>query len=324
MKKERNSKYCNHASYDGYSYEDTRYYGLWVSGRGKELKVKIDPKRFQKVTNVNFTLEQLTVINQRKSQYFHPAKQFREDYCCHLFVDGLSEIKKDWENNFKNFIDSTAKKIQKPRQLYAGDYFNLQAGVSGHNAADCWAKIMNKQNEYEYQSKINELVHGLYSQFLQQTASKIEAITVKVLTKKGMIEDRFDRNTLYGGIHNDTPVRQLPHFTSHDKLYCIWNFLKHNSISTYKTLKDRFPSVVIDQEFEQGSSALFYIKFSEELILDLIDGCIEFFKEYCQLMFDESYDQSLWNYNKYFLDIVNDQIDLITNPMGLQWWDELD
>ena len=155
-------------------------------------------------------------------------------------------------------------------------------------------------------------------------ASRIEAVTVRVLTDKGMIEDRFDRNILYGGINNDTPVRQLPHFSSHDKLYCIWNFVKHNSISTYKTLKERFSDVVIDQEFKQGDNALYYVNFSEELIVDLISGLTEFFKEYCQLMFGENYEQAQWNYNDYFLDIVRDNIELITNPLGLQWWDELD
>ena len=50
-------------------------------------------------------------------------------------------------------------------------------------------------------------------------ASRIEAVTVKVLTERNMIEDHFDRNILYGGINKDTPVRALPHFSSHNKLY---------------------------------------------------------------------------------------------------------
>ena len=324
MKKERKNRHCNHVSYDEYPFEDTRHYGLWVSGRREILQVKIDPKRFQKANGVEFTSEQLSVINKRKSQYFHPAKRSRSEYCCHAFVDELSTIKSDWENNFKKHIEITKKSIQKPRKLYAGDYFNLQAGISGVNSASRWAEIQNYHNEFEYQSKIYELVHGIYSQFIQQMASRIEAVTVRVLTDKGMIEDRFDRNILYGGINNDTPVRQLPHFSSHDKLYCIWNFVKHNSISTYKTLKERFSDVVIDQEFKQGDNALYYVNFSEELIVDLISGLTEFFKEYCQLMFGENYEQAQWNYNDYFLDIVRDNIELITNPLGLQWWDELD
>ena len=44
--------------------------------------------------------------------------------------------------------------------------------------------LMNRV--YEYQAKIYELVHGIYSQFIQQMASRIEAVTVRILTDKGM------------------------------------------------------------------------------------------------------------------------------------------
>ena len=324
MKKERKNRYCNQVSHGEYPFEDTRYYGLWVSGRRESLQVKIDPKRFQKANGIEFTLEQLSIINKRKSQYFHPAKRTRNDYCCHAFMDELSAINADWKNNFKKHIELTTKSIQKPRKLYAGDYFNLQVGISGFNSACRWAEMKNESNEIEYQTKIYGLVHGIYSQFVQQMASRIEAVTVRILTNKGMIEDRFDRNILYGGINNNTPVRQLPHFSSHDKLYCIWNFVKHNSISTYKTLKERFPNIVINRDFKQGDNALYYVNFSEELILDLINGLTEFFKEYCQLMFGEDYAQAQWNYQDYFLDIVRDNIEMITNPLRVQWWDDLD
>ena len=161
MKRERKNRHCNQVSYDEYPFEDTRYYGLWVSGRRESLQVKIDPKRFQKANGIEFTTEQLSVINKRKSQYFHPVKRSRQDYCCHAFVDELSAIKSDWENNFKKHIELTTKSIQKPRKLYAGDYFNLQAGISGVNSASRWAEIQNYRNEYEYQEKTYELVHGI-------------------------------------------------------------------------------------------------------------------------------------------------------------------
>ena len=48
MKRERKNRHCNQVSYDEYPFEDTRHYGLWVSGHRESLQVKIDPKRFQK------------------------------------------------------------------------------------------------------------------------------------------------------------------------------------------------------------------------------------------------------------------------------------
>ncbi len=324
MKKERKTKHLNQTSYENFSYEDTRYYGLWIRGKGETLETKIDPKRFQSAARYTFQQHQLEVINNRTSHYFHPAKTHYHDYCCNHFVDELRDIKKDWIENFKPLIDVAVKRIEKPRQLYPGDYSNLQMGISSSIAAEAWARQANWKNAQEYRVKVAEIVHGLYSQFIQQMASRVEAITVKTLTDHGMIDDHFDRNILYGGINKNTPVRALPHFSSHDKLYCIWNFLKHNSSSTYKSLKDRFSEVVIEEEFEQGQAALYYVKFSEELILDLIDGCSEFFKEYCALIFNEDYSQAQWNYHYYFYNIVRDGIECLVNPLGLEWWDDLD
>ena len=324
MKKDRKTKHLNQASYEDFSYEDTRYYGLWIRGKGETLETKIDPKRFQSAARYTFQQHQLDVINNRTSHYFHPAKTHYHDYCCNHFVDELRDIKKDWIENFKPLINVAVKRIEKPRQLYPGDYSNLQMGISSSIAAEAWARQANWKNAQEYRVKVAEIVHGLYSQFIQQMASRVEAITVKTLTDHGMIDDHFDRNILYGGINKNTPVRALPHFSSHDKLYCIWNFLKHNSSSTYKSLKDRFSEVVIEEEFEQGQAALYYVKFSEELILDLIDGCSEFFKEYCALIFNEDYSQAQWNYHYYFYNIVRDEIECLVNPLGLEWWDDLD
>ena len=324
MKKDRKTKHLNQTSYEEFSYEDTRYYGLWIRGKGETLETKIDPKRFQSAARYTFQQHQLEIINRRTSHYFHPAKTYYNDYCCNHFVDELRDIRKDWIENFKPLIDVAVKRIEKPRHLYPGDYSNLQMGISSSIAADAWARQANWKNAQEYRVKVAEIVHGLYSQFIQQMASRVEAITVKTLTDHGMIDDHFDRNILYGGINKNTPVRALPHFSSHDKLYCIWNFLKHNSSSTYKSLKDRFSEVVIEEEFEQGQAALYYVKFSEELILDLIDGCSEFFKEYCALIFNEDYSQAQWNYHYYFYNIVRDEIECLVNPLGLEWWDDLD
>ena len=324
MKKERKTKHLNQTSYENFSYEDTRYYGLWIRGKGETLETKIDPKRFQVAARHTFTQDQLDIINNRRSHYFHPAKTHYNDYCCNSFVDELKDIQKNWKEVFKPLIDIAIKKIEKPRQLYPGDYLNLQMGISSSYAANVWSQLANSKNQQNYHIKVAETFQGLYSQFIHQMASRVEAVTVKVLSEHGMIDDHFDRNILYGGINNHITVRALPHFSSHNKLYCIWNFVKHNSLSTYETLKSRFPELLVEEDFKQGESAHYYIKFSEELILDLIEGCSEFFKEYCSLIFNENYDEAQWNYHYFFYNIVRDEIESTVNPLGLEWWDDLD
>ena len=76
MKKERKTKHLNQASYEEFSYEDTRYYGLWIRGKGETLETKIDPKRFQMTARHTFSQDQLNVINNRRSHYFRPAKTY--------------------------------------------------------------------------------------------------------------------------------------------------------------------------------------------------------------------------------------------------------
>lgn len=153
-------------------------------------------------------------------------------------------------------------------------------------------------------------------------ASQIEAVTVLVLSKQNAMRDRFDRNTLYAtAVGREKKVHELPSFKYYDKLYCLWNFIKHNSISTYEKLCSVYPELIYENvEYKQGFLACHIVKFSDELILELLSGCDSFFKEYCELVYKENYDEAQWNYGRYFLDIVDEQIELITNPLGLSWF----
>ena len=63
--------------------------------------------------------------------------------------------------------------------------------------------------------------------------------------------------------------------------------------------------------------------FSNEyaILMQAIGGEFDsFFKEYCELVYKENYDEAQWNYGRYFLDLVDEQIELITNPLGLPWY----
>jgi hypothetical protein len=107
----------------------------------------------------------------------------------------------------------------------------------------------------------------------------------------------------------------------YDKIYCLWNFIKHNSISTYEKLKTVFPEILHDDiQYQQGFSGFTIIKFSDDLICELLTGCECFFKEYCELVFEENYAEAQWNYGRFFLNIVKEEIENITNPLGLPWY----
>lgn len=326
MKKDRNSRYIKHKSYDEYPFEDSRYYGLFVCGKSDNRKVKIDPKRFQKATNMTLSEKQQQFINNRKSHYFHPYKNKYYDYKCNVFVQTINSLKQDWHEHFKPLIDIAKNRVRKPQKVEISDYDLFLSGISSHGSANAWAAFENMISECNYQRKCLELVDSMYAQFMHQSASRIEAVTVKILTEANAIEDHFDRNILYGSAAGkEQKVSDLKNFNQYDKVYCIWNFIKHNSNSTYKTLKDRYPEVLKnDMAYKQGSPAFAFVNFSESLVLDLLKGSADFFKEYCHLVFEEDYEQAQWNYADYFFDIMNQERENIINPLGLNWWDDID
>ncbi len=320
MKKERNSRMANIAKYEDYEIYDTRYYGLWKSGKGDELKVKIDPKRFQKSTYTTFSKDQLVIINRRRSHYFYPAKPQYYSYHCNEFCDTITHIQKKWTEHFKPLIDLALKRISEPEHLTPGDCDLFMCGILEADEAQTWANFNNMRRRYEYENECYDLVANLYAQFLHLLASRIEAITVKVLTEENALKDHFDRNALYAtAVGKRCKIEELPSFEFYDKLYCIWNFIKHNSQSTYEKLHEKHPEVFYKhaEKYTQGDLAIHYLNLSDELVKELIDGSIAFFKEYCELVFGESYAEAQWNYGRYFYDIAQDSIEMITNPMGI-------
>ena len=305
--------------------EDTRYYGVFECGKDDKgrKKIKVDPYRFDKMM-WNLSEEQWAVIKKRKTHYFTPAKFSRWDYNCNIFVREMERVKTYWAEEFVLLIRDAIERLKKPQKLVAGDYYNFMCGISGANGASMWADFENAKRQEEYQEKKFVTLCNLYAQFIHYLASRVEAITVFVLARNGKNVERFDRNALYDYTGVSGTARDLPHHKSHDKLYLIWHFIKHNSMSTYDKLKKEYPEVLVETQFQQGHLAISYVKFNEELIIELIDGCAEFFKEFCEWVYQENYDEAQWNYVEYFSSPVYDEIEFVRNPMGLTIFDELD
>lgn len=327
MKKNRYSRSINYQLYkqldEDFNIKDLRYWGIFGHIKNKAhptSHIRIDPKRFQKTTRTTFSEDMLKAINARKSHYFYPAKYDRSDYNCNIFIDEIEQIRKDWTEIFKPLIDREIARIEKPRKVVAADDYNYMCGITDYDESEIWAMRTNWRNQQKYIDNINKIIYSLYSQFYHQMASRIEAITIFVLAKNGKNVEHFDRNALYDYAGSTGTARDFEHYSQHDKLYCIWHFIKHNSTSTYLRLKERYPEVLYDAEFKQGHIAASYIKFSEELITQILDGCGEFFKEYCSKVYKEDYDQANWNYELYFYDIASDEIENIEDPMGLRYY----
>ena len=322
MKKERSKQKLTKEDYDNFPYEDTRHYGLFYRKHGDEFKVKIDPIRFCKSLDGDFPESVIKTINARKTHYFYPRKNEYYDYCCNVFEAKINEIRDYWNNHYKFLISYSNSRIEKPSKLTTADNALFMKGVVDYNEASMMTNVDNWLNESKYSQECYKVVCSLYASFIHQMASQIEAVTVYILNRENAMKDTFNRNMLYStAAGKKKKVFELPSFKYYDMLYCLWNFIKHNSISTFEKLKTNYPELIYDNlDYEQGTPAFSVIRLSDELILSLLDGCSTFFKEYCNLVFDEDYEEAQWNYGKFFYNQVREEIELITNPLGLPYY----
>jgi len=289
-------------------------------------RIKIDPKRYGKKLWLSDNM--LAIINKRNGHYFQPAKKSFFDFKCNIIVSCVSDIRKDWLETFLPRIKAELKKV-KAKEHTIGDDYLFQCGILDHGEAYTNANMKNMWAQIEADEKRWKLRLSLYSQFFHQMVSTIEAVTVQIMTLCGFKEKRFDRNKFYEfkGVQQDR-IKKLEGFSAYDKMYLIWHFIKHNSLSTYTALKANYPEVLVkfkdeDKErhsYKQGNLAIFYVNFNEALIDELLNGVELFFKNYCRLVFEEDYDIAQWNYDGFFLNNVNNEIEGMKNPLGLPDW----
>ena len=320
-------KYLDHIC----DYRRSEYYGIFgyeldadYAIRNSYKKLNIDVKRYQKILGP-LKPEMLAVINKRQTHYFTPKKAHYNDYNCNILNDGLEEIYREWFRLYMPLIEEQVAKIEKPQPKAVGDYTNFQCGISSAAAAQAWANWVNNMNELKYVESCRKLIAHFYGQFFHMTCAKIEALFVKVLTKNNAIREKFDRNVLYAtAAGKEKGVDKLEHFKYYDKLYSIWNFIKHNTNSTYETLKGKYPETLISKRYSQGQLAVYWLKFSPEFIRELIEGVTQFTNEYCKLVFNEDSYEACWNYDDYFLQPMLSYYESMVNPLGLDWWDDID
>jgi len=102
-----------------------------------------------------------------------------------------------------------------------------------------------------------------------------------------------------------------------DKLYTIWCFLKHNTLSMYNAMKEKFPEVLKEEAFEQGKMAWHFIEFSDDLIASILIGIERFLIEYCHLVFGENELEARWNSEEHFYTNAMHAIRDEQDPMGI-------
>lgn len=298
---------------------DTRYYGVFIDKKHGRCKIKIDVKRYCK--KIGLSEAQLKIAKNRKTHYFMPTKQKFNDYNCNQLVSFVNEIRLEWNKRYALIIEDIMDSVQLKKSIPADDDLFL-CGVLDYDEAVAVSAMHNFRIEKQEQRIKTELYMSLHAQFFHQMVSKIEALTYAVLIKNGFNRKEFKRGDLYKFKGNKfSEVQKLRGFDSYEKMYLIWNFIKHNSVKSFEALKSKYSQVFLQTNnkivYRAGDLAYQHIAFSKEMVDDILLGVGEFFKNYCQLTFGEDYQRAQWDYEKYFLDKAKGEIETITNPLSI-------
>jgi len=241
--------------------QDTRYYGVFMKGKDEARYILIDPIRYQKmfhVSDAEIKENMKEVMSKRVGPLFRPAKKRYFDYNINVVKDELTKIKRHWERDLKPLIARILSEIC-GKQFFSGDgadYELLHSGIIDHEEAMERAMMKTQLSKSFAESKRNELYESLYSMYFHQLASQIEGVILKILTRNGYEEETFSRKQFYEFRPNlEEEVHGLNGHAEFDKLYTIWCFLKHNSLSMYKALKEKFPAVLKEEAYEQKKAA---------------------------------------------------------------------
>jgi hypothetical protein len=319
MKKNNNSRGFNPVRYESFDLSDTRYYGVFIKGHGEDRNVLIDPRRYEKICGLSEEMK--SVISSRSyGSRFKPAKKNILDYNINFMRRELAKIREHWENTNKPMINHVISEISGKVFVPIDDDLAM-SGILEPDEAAIHANMKTMLSHMRAKEKRATLYYSLYAQFFHQMVSQIEALFIKTLTRNGYEGDRFDRNVFYAfkGAKEEK-IKELDGFAEYDKMYAIWNFIKHNSLSTYACLKDKYPDALIEGEYPQGEPACFYVEFDNCFIDTVLSGVDRFIKGYCDIVFGESENEASWNSDEHFLNSVYHTIEASENPLGIPPW----
>lgn len=284
------------------------FYGVFK----KDGRIKIDPKRFDKTIGLPDSK-----ILQRTTVYYTPTKKNYLEYNCNKFRNLLNGYHRLWNSEYKDFINS----IKTPKQAEESSRLaNIADGILDIDEVNEKAMIARVKRSINYKM-IRKM---FYAQFFHQLMSSIDAQCLRLLVSCGYQEEDYTKkqfDIFIQGLQGKSAIafKDYQNYKIFDKAFTVWNFLKHNSLRSYRILKKHYPEMVWDpkEEYQNGYSALTVLKLDEKYILSVIDNMHLFFDELCARAFNENAEDAQWDYDDYFKEVVQDQIDIIINPLDL-------
>lgn len=293
-------------------YRNLEYWGLIK----KDGRVLIDTKRWLK--------KGLYLPNEaklRKTVYFKPEKEYRDDYYCNRFIDLIRELKNEWNNELVPII----KKLKTPRQVEDEVRVDSMAdGIFEYDEANIHAMMQGMKRTAAYY----KMIGSIYGQFVLYFFTVLESETLKVMNELGYENPSFNKNFFEKFFNsllekNRMKLEKIDSYSHYDMVRKVNNFLKHSSLDTYKKIKDKYSHLLIKKdddtypEYMHGDYGLWFLKIDDTYLDILFKKLPAFYSDLFKYSIDENVETASWNYDKYFIRRVRDEIENIDNPLGL-------
>ncbi|MGI6494176.1 MAG: hypothetical protein ACOX10_05045 [Candidatus Methanomethylophilaceae archaeon] len=244
----------------------------------------------------------------RNTAYFFPEKKKRSEYNCNVFRGVLDDLLSIWNTEVSPLIEYIRTPDETEHKAYVG---YISDGGMDHDEA----RVASVMQRIKRTTTYNSVLGMIYGQYIHLIGSVVEYSMIKVLEKNGHSLKRIGRGIVSKTLRDNYGVKinEIPKVENYNKFYALWNFLKHNSISSYKNIKEQYPEILNGDPFENGRFALQYVNLDEAVIIRTLKGLREFFDSFSESVFDEDIDEACWNYDEYFLEKYKIQRGWIVN-----------
>lgn len=319
--------YSKYESENAWDHDILKQYEFW-GFHPKGGRLHIDTKRYKKACESVGITDFLPsgLFQQRNSVYYEPARIKRYDYKINIFRDLFDNLRNDWQREYKPLLS----KVTTPEQVE--DAYRTNALMYTGDADD-YVDICGeaKMEGWKRGPKYYQVIQSLYCQFIQKIATEVDRYTLIVMVECGWKGTDFNMKSFTSfsdGLlkqKDKTKISTLSKYNAYNLLHKLNNFLKHNSIESYKTLLKLYPNNVASIEngkakapYENGMFAGDWIIVKPNYIDDLLGKLIQFFEDYCRVYLNEDIEESKWNYDEYFYNAYN-QMRYPERYLGLVW-----
>ena len=281
------------------------YWGVHkVNGR-----IEVDVDRYVKTMSNIGADEYLPDGIKALQGLYIPSKKKVQDYSANRLVGAIRNLQADWSQEYKPLL----AKIRTPAQAENDHYINtiMFLGDSEfYDDAATNARYVGLQRSFEY----SRIVRDVYCVFISKICAEVDRMILKAFADLRYENEYYsirDFTTFCNAKKPKISVYSIKNYKTYSKLHNVNNFIKHNSVSAYKALKQYNPDCIdkkwdAEHPYENGMFAIDYLNLNEADIDRFLEEIEVFLKDFCKKILDEDFARCSWDSDEFFSRAVAD------------------